>query len=203
MKETIKVNLIMTCFVIIIVGGIFWLLSFVGGYVNPELHQSYLIQFDGDIKKMGNEIIRKCDSYDPDMGGKRHGFFTAGASGDIYYIAVDLKDNSNRNKYLNALGVEFSREEINDIIIGSMVGGGKVPDNETYLFVKEAMDTLSDPLIESYFFRKYNIPLSIVDEDKNRNKLIETLTKLMETSLAKRNKLRKEHKWMKDNLCVE
>ena len=196
MKESIKQNIFVGIVTIMLVSFIFVVLHFVGGVINPNRDKTYIERCDGDIEKMSSAISHRVDRFDPEIGGKRNSFFAIGASGDIYYVEVKTKPGTTRHDHGSALGVEFSRDEAVDIIMGDFASNHTaMPNRENYLFVKKAMDNLSNPLLESYFYRRYNIPLSIVEEDDDRNRLIKLLT-----DLVRRNSLQREQAWRRNNL---
>lgn len=200
MSQRLKENIIIAVFAILLVGSIIGGLSIMSNFTSKDHTLPYLVQCDGDTKEMVRKINGMINNLDPEVSGKHSSFITVGASGKLYYISVEKKDE-NKNNYQNVLGVEFSREEAIDILIGYIASShNTIPDRKNYLFVKEAMDSMSDMSIEALFYRRYYIPLAIVQPDNKRSLLNECDAIDMRYNMIGSSSIIKEQKWMKDNL---
>lgn len=168
------------------------------------VNRPYLEKFNGDVVKMEREIVKWCNNSDPEVSGKGSSFTIVGASGKVYFVPSVAINEESRSLFHNRYCVQFSREEVIDIVIGDVASGHKIiPDNENYLFVKQAIDEKSDYFLEDLFYRRFYIPLEIMDEDETRSKLNEAqVLEQYELGWSYEAVRDRESEWMRENLCV-
>jgi len=135
-----------------------------------ELVETYIEEYDNNVELCAEHIKLKIPDFDPEVSGKGCDFVIVGADANFYFVPVIYKDEQH---YFRE-GVEFSRKQTINMIIGSMLYlNPNIPDRKNYLFVNKAFETLSDYDLEDYFYRRYAVPLAVGAPNIETNTLAE------------------------------